>query len=84
VVEFGESSENTIDVSSLSLKTRDDLLKLRTMLTSRDVVLYRDRRGRRLYGLLTLTEARDTTFGYEIGLHLDRLDYTNANEIAQV
>lgn len=84
VAEFGDAATNTIEVAQLQLKTRDELLKLQALLLARDVVLYRDRRGRRMYGLLTLTDAKDTIYGYEIGLRIDRLDYTNAAEIGQL
>lgn len=49
------------------------ILALAAMCTT---ILYRDRRGRKVYGVLsTVIPVQDTTFGYAVGLTIDAVEY---------
>ena len=49
------------------------ILALAAMCTT---VLYRDRRGRKIYGVIsTVIPVQDTTFGYAVGLTIDTVEY---------
>lgn len=74
VVEFGTSSTRTLTVE-LSMKTDADRDNLRALLLSRSVVLYRDRRGRKVYGMLEHDGLKDTIYGYATTITLQAVDY---------
>lgn len=74
VVEFGTAGSRELKVS-IAVKTDVDRDALRTMLLSRSIVLYRDRRGRKLYALITSGPFVDTIYGTSTELTVTALDY---------
>lgn len=75
IVEFGTSGSRTIDVPELHMKTAADRAALDALVMARSIVLYRDKRGRKVYGLLKTGSVDDTFYGYETSLSITRLDY---------
>lgn len=74
VVEFGVASTRALEVT-LDMKTDADAAALRTMLLSRSIVLYRDRRGRKVYAFVSASALVDTAYGYRTNLTITAVDY---------
>ncbi|MED4586677.1 hypothetical protein P9578_28380 [Brevibacillus choshinensis] len=75
VAEFGEQEAENINVSIRV--TRDELQyrKLMNLIRSREIVCYRDGRGRRVFGVCSGLPVTDETVGYTINLMIDEIDY---------
>jgi len=74
VVEFGTSASQVLKVR-LSLKfDSGDADALVTMLRSRTLLLYRDRRARKMYAYVQATTIQDTAYGYEVDLTVTHVD----------
>lgn len=74
VAEFGTSSSRDLTVE-LSMRLDADRDGLRALQLARTPVLYRDRRGRKVYGLLTVEPIMDTFYGYSTRIKITALDY---------
>lgn len=80
VVEFGTSSTRTLKVN-IDVKTDADRDALRTMLLSRSAILYRDRRGRKLYAFVQADAFVDTAYGTSTSLTITKLDYPSDRSV---
>lgn len=75
VVEFGTSVSRQLRVN-VSMKTDAQVAALRTMLLSRSVICYRDRRGRKVWAFVTADAIVDTIYGYNTNLTITAVDYS--------
>jgi hypothetical protein len=73
VVEFGTGGSRVLQVT-IDLRLDADRDALRTMLLSRTLVLYRDRRGRKMYALVQAGPIQDTFYGYSTTLTITQVD----------
>lgn len=74
VVEFGTSSSRALTVT-LDMKTDADKNALRAMILARAPMLYRDRRGRKVYAFVKDGGVTDTAYGYRATLTINAVDY---------
>lgn len=75
VVEFGIVQQWTIEVPTITLRDAASYALWTAVTNTRSIVLYRDRRGRKAYGLCVATPATDAAHGYVSGLTVTPLDY---------
>lgn len=81
VVEYDMTAEDrTLAVDKVSVKTSEQakLTTLLTLLRTRLPLTYRDKRGRRVIGLLELGSIEDQFYGWDLGLKITEVDYTDA------
>jgi hypothetical protein len=63
-IEYGDGASRTINVPNLHLRNDDELYKLRLLIARRQVLCYRDYKGRKVFGLVQLGAVQDTFYGY--------------------
>jgi hypothetical protein len=76
VAEFGASSERDVTVGLIHSKGSGDARALMAFLRLRRVLCYRDSKGRKLYGVLSLGDTADTIYGFATSVTVTATDYT--------
>lgn len=84
VVEYGATKSNVIEVGKVTLLSRAEYDRLLAFVDVKTPVLYRDAKGRRVYGTINIGTIHDRSFGHELGFTIARIDYTNPIEVGQV
>lgn len=84
VVEYGATKSNVIEVGKVTLLSRAEYDQLLAFVDVKTPVLYRDAKGRRVYGTINIGTIHDRAFGHELGFTISRIDYTNPIEVGQV
>jgi hypothetical protein len=81
VYDFGSGKSETLDRSTTLTYSTDDMLRLsrlREMRYSSDTWVYRDKRGRKLFCVMTKYSETDIAFGYNVSFTLTRVDFNEA------
>lgn len=81
VYDFGSGKSETIDRSTTLTYSDDDvfrLARLREMSQSNDTWVYRDKRGRKIYCVMTKYAEQDIAYGYNVSFTLTRVDFDEA------
>lgn len=76
VVEFGASSDREVSVAVIHSKGSGDARALMAFLQLRRILCYRDSKGRKLYGVLSLGDTADTIYGFRTAVTVTAVDYT--------
>lgn len=80
IIEFGIAEENSIDLNfQVPYDTFDDPTALvqdfRNMVEAHNTVVYRDNRGRLIYGSITNVKITDEKFGYSVAFTVEANNY---------
>lgn len=78
VVEFGDAEQESVEVPLLHSKGRDDINALLALIRRRTILCYRDKNGRKAFGVITELPSEDTFYGATTSLTLAVVDYTEA------
>lgn len=74
VTEYSEHEESAINFTFF-IKEPDVVIRLRELIRKRETVLYRDSRGRKMYGTIYGYSEVDDRLGYQITFALAEVDY---------
>lgn len=80
VPEMSGNVEQTL-VLGYFFKTYPDVERLIEIADQKDIVLYRDKRGRKMYGKITGLAVQDTFHGHNVSITISATDYDEAVEI---
>ncbi len=80
VPEMSSNVEQTL-VLGYFFRAYQDVEKLIEIADQKDIVLYRDKRGRKMYGKITGLSVQDTFHGYNVSITISATDYDEAVEI---
>lgn len=82
-VEFGDAESRVLTVPVLHSRgtVAGDAAALVALLRRKAIVLYRDRRGRKMYALLEVDSVTDTAYGHKTGLKLTAVNYPADPEV---
>lgn len=80
VVESSEFSDSNLNLE-FHVKTFAELQEFVALYDLKETVLYRDSRGRKIYGRLNNLYTTDTRFGFSISFILTQVDYTEEVEV---
>jgi hypothetical protein len=81
VYDFGSGKSETLDRATTLTYSDEDgarLNSLRAMSKSNDTWCYRDKRGRKLFCVMTKYVETDIAFGYNVSFTLTRVDFSEA------
>jgi hypothetical protein len=81
VYDFGSGKSETLDRATTLTYSDDDMLRLsrlREMSTSSDTWVYRDKRGRKLFCVMTKYAETDISYGTTVSFTLTRVDFNEA------
>jgi hypothetical protein len=79
VAEFGTAETNSVSATIQMTNASGDLAVLETLVQRKATLCYRDRRGRKIFGVITsLPVAEERSWGYTVTVRVDRVDYTEA------
>lgn len=76
VVEYGEHSEKTYEVTLTTIKDESVFSQLESLIYSKETLCIRDYRGRKIFGTPQEFPEVQLHFGSEIPLLIDEIDYT--------
>lgn len=83
VAEYGDGESRILEVPLIHSRgtAPGDAQALIALLRLKKPVLYRDRRGRKMYGLLKVGQVVDTFYGYATGITLTAVDWAADREM---
>ena len=80
VPEMSSNVEQTL-VLGYFFRAYQDVEKLIEIADQKDIVLYRDKRGRKMYGKITGLSVQDTFHGHNVSITISATDYDEAVEV---
>ncbi len=80
VPEMSSNVEQTL-VLGYFFKTYPEVEKIIEIADRKEIVLYRDKRGRKMYGKITGLAVQDTFHGHDVSITISATDYNEAVEI---
>jgi len=80
VTEYDEHTERRVENCLFHLKTRNEVERLIAIYKARQVVLYRDARGTKLYGSMGKLNIKEDAFGYVVSFSLSQVDFSEEVE----
>lgn len=75
MAEFSEREQNKVNVVLQLKKDSNDLEALHDLLGRRTALLYRDAKGRRIFGSIFVLTENETDYGYTVPLEVQAVDY---------
>lgn len=81
VYDFGSGQTETIDRATTLTYSDDDMLRLsrlREMSQSQQTWVYRDKRGRKMFCVMTKYTETDIPYGFSVAFSLSRVDFNEA------
>jgi hypothetical protein len=78
VADIADQETQSIKITVQCLRGSNDLQALRNLLAAKQTVLYRDSRGRKVYGVISALPERDERWGTSVDLTIQAVDYQEA------